>query len=198
MPISDLVNAFKQDTYLPIHPDRIQNWIIRNTGIDEIRVVQTDTDVRVIRGFFKAVVSEYRESPYGDIVRRADIFLARSSEPEWTNLMAIAAMVGILIQNPKQITEHDITQELNRVALLPEFQHLLFADDNEPVWRFQRVIAAALLLPFAARSYLFDMYRGREILDTDLAALANLPVEYVQLVMSPEWDYLHATIADFD
>lgn len=192
MPIYRLIEQFENNTKLPIDLDAASSWIVQNGIQNEINFIPVELETGVIRGFVK----RYKRhkggwDPDPDLI--SDIYYAENQSHDWQNIVCAKELLHVLdgaCVNSKEKFEK-LTQ---RLSLPNDLQHLLEDPDYVMIDKFGTSPASALLLPMAARELLLPAYGQGLITASEIAKLAEMPVQHVRTVMSDSWPQIYELI----
>jgi hypothetical protein len=188
-----LIEAFEQETVLPIDLNEARKWLLKEKIQEEIEFVPTELNPEgVIRGF----VRRYKAHRGGwsiEPIRVSDIYYDTRQSIEWQNMVCAKELLHIL--DGACIGDKDKFEALTQRLSLPnDVQHMLEDPDFAFVDKVGTVPASALLLPLAAREVLLPPYKKGVLTAADIAGQAVMPVEHVRTVMSDIWPRVYEII----
>lgn len=193
MKLGELLAAFEGSEDLFVDLNAVAGWI-KSQGIrDDIEFVGVELDVSIIRGF----LYRYRYHPGGWTDPRyvAEIYYAKNQESEWQNIVIAKELIHIMDRDV--CTKKEEFDNLVRRLALPRELKIILEDPAYALSdRFGDAFAAALLLPMGARQALLPAYEAGAVTAKDIADMAVMPVKYVRMVMSPEWEEAYDGLRD--
>lgn len=195
MPIRDILSAFEGEEALPIDLKKVTQWILDRGIQDEIEFVGVELDVGVIRGYLHRF--RYRRQVYSDPVNAANVYYATNQEPDWINIVCGKELIHLMDGGNTTSTKVQFDQLVKRLVLPRVLDNFLEDPGHVLIDRMGDVVAAALLLPVAARTRLKPALERGELNANDIAKLALIPVQYVRMVMSERWDKAYETFKKF-
>jgi hypothetical protein len=185
MAIRDLLIAFQDEQDLPVDLNKVTQWIKAKGNQDEIEFVGVELDVGIIRGFLHRF--SYRPTMYGDPVYAAHIYYAVNQPEEWINIVVAKELVHIM--DGHCIGRKAEFDNLVKRLTLPNELKIILEDPAYALMdRFGDAFAAAILLPMRARELLKQAYADGSVTAADIARAAMMPIHYVRMVMTPEWE----------
>jgi hypothetical protein len=185
MSFGQLLAQFEDREELYVDLDQVADWIKALGVRHEIEFVGVDLETDVIRGFLYRY--RYHKGGWTDPTYAAEIHYARNQEPEWINIVIAKELVHIM--DGDVCSKKDEFDNLVRRLALPRELKIILEDPAYAILdRFGDAFAAALLLPMAARNLLMPAYAEGAVTAKDIAEMAVMPIKYVRMVMSPEWE----------
>ncbi len=192
MAFNELLAKFADCEDLPIDLDKVRDHILSLGIRHEIEFVGVDLDIGVIRGFLYRY--RYHEGGWTEPKYAAEIHYDRNQGADWINLVIAKELIHLMDRNV--CTKKEEFDNLIRRLTLPAELKTLLEDPAYAVFdRLGDAFAAALLLPMAARNLLMPAYVSDRMSDKDIAEMAVMPVRYVRIVMSPEWDAIYEKLS---
>ena len=189
MAIKDLLAEFEKEESLPVDLTKVSKWI-RDKGLqDEIEFIGAELDIGVIRGFLYRF--RYPKGVYGDSVCAAHIYYGTNQEPEWINMVCAKELLHLCDGTAPVKRKEEFNNLIKRLTLPMELKVLLEDPQYALKDKFGDAYAAAVLLPMAARQVLLKPYKDNKITAADIARMAVIPVRYVIMVMSDEWEAVY-------
>lgn len=193
MSFGDLLKKFSTNVELPIDLKAVKDYILSLGIRHEIEFVGVDLDVGVIRGFLYRY--RYHEGGWSEPKYAAEIHYDKSQGPEWINLVIAKELIHIMDRNV--CSKKEEFDNLVRRLTLPSELKVLLDDPTYAVFdRLGDSFASALLLPMAAREVLLPLYEDGTITAKDIAEMAVLPVRYVRVIMTPEWEKIYEKLCE--
>lgn len=113
---------------------------------------------------------------------------------EWQRLVCCKELIHVLDSSPVRTSRPEEVQLLGQ-KLADKTRK--FREANDLQWFFDDVAkfqALAILFPFSLREEVLGAYQAKKITDEMLAEATQIPVEYVETVMSDRWKLLRETI----
>jgi hypothetical protein len=190
-----LIEAFENETVLPIDLNKVVRWLT-DAGIqNEINFVPVELEPEgAIRGFIR----RYKRHKGGwdsDPDEVSNIYYDSRQPLEWQNLVCAKELLHIL--DGACVTTREAFHKLTQRLTLPDdLQHLLDDPDFAVLDKLGTAPACALLLPLAAREVLLPAYRRGLVTEAEIARQAVMPVEHVRTVMSDIWPAVYDVLRD--
>ncbi|MET4636134.1 hypothetical protein [Kaistia defluvii] len=187
MRASDLVRLFstRESGPIDLYDDIIP--AIKEAGEFEVYFWKADIDTNILKGR----IVEESHFQGDDEIRVVSIDYAASMSNELSRLVCAKELIHVLDPIDQRVTTDEAVNDLISKIILPtEMQSL---DDGVSVWgdRYGYLFALAVLFPWQIRELLYPKYASGQYNIDDIASLMELPVEYVQIVMSPLWQRVH-------
>lgn len=194
MSFGDLLKEFSGCVELPVDLKAVRDHILSLGLRHEIEFVGVDLDVGVIRGFLYRY--RYSEGGWTDPKYAAEIHYDKNQGPEWINLVIAKELIHIMDKNV--CSKKEEFDNLIRRLTLPTELKVLLDDPTYAVFdRLGDSFASALLFPMAARNVLMPLYLEGTVTDKDIADMAVLPVRYIRVMMTPEWEKIYEKLCEF-
>lgn len=115
---------------------------------------------------------------------------------EWQRVVVCKEMIHIL--DPDELltsTAADMRSLIERIAMPLDLQ--LGYNGHEVGDRLAEFQALAILLPKAARAILMPAFKSGNLSAQEIAQHAEIPVRYVDFIMSDEWDRRYRLLTEF-
>lgn len=190
MKTSDLIAAFAGRTKLPIDVNDLLPMLASNGEETKIEFVGVDLDPDILQG--KAKIFYLRDGVYGEPVRYANIYYHRGHTTDWQRLICCKELLHLLDPKMAHTSSPDAINELAEQIGLPNYMQRPMDDPlSTNLDRIAEFMAAAVLLPFAAREALMPALQDGRLTLGDIAVMADIPRKYVGLVMSEFWPNMH-------
>jgi hypothetical protein len=185
--VKSLIGFFSTYTLLPVKINDVRDHIIEHGGAEDIVFHDVSVDTDILQGllFFTKHKPPYRSEE----VRVAHIALPDClSEPE-KRLICAKELLHIL--DPDQAranTRSKVSSLLDDIIIPPELllelnsANVVVLSDHTGL-----MLALALLFPRDAREVLLPYFRAGNLTVNEVAALANIPESYVNVIMSDTW-----------
>jgi hypothetical protein len=190
---SDLINAFKDRTVLPIDLNEVRQWLLDRGIQNRIEFIGVELEpTGAIRGFLK----RFKDRKGGWEIEPDEvshIYYETRQGLDWQNMTCAKELIHIL--DAACVTSKAAFDKLTQSLALPDdLRYLLKDPDFALVDKWGTAPACALLLPLAARELLLPAYDSRILTPSEIAKLAGMPTEHVRTVMSPSWPAIHDLI----
>jgi hypothetical protein len=190
MKTSDLILHFSEKTSLPVDVNELLPVLIANGEDTDIEFIGVDLDPDVLQGKIK--IFHLRNGVYSEPRRCANIYYHRGHPSEWQRFICCKELLHLLDPASAQTSTSEQIDELADKIGLPEYMQDPLADGFATnIDRLAEFRAAALLLPFSARSLLLEPLATEKLTLGDIAKMADIPRKYVGLVMSERWPLVH-------
>ena len=195
MSVAALIKTFDQWESLPIDvPNHVMAEFLK-LGIKDDVYFWPDPKLNpgIIRGEIQHW--EYPMKENDPQPRRvADITYAQQMPHEWQRLVCCKELLHILDPVETRVSKPDEIEKLVEKIILPSDLQDPFSDGIHALTdRVAVIYAAAILLPFGARSILLP-YVGKKLSLPKIAEIAEIPARYAYTVMSDGWPDIHAML----
>lgn len=194
MDLFQVIRHFSAYEDVPIEPSEVKKFILSD-GMDlVIRFLGVELDIEIVRGHLAQYVKP--AAPYGEDTNIADVYYATNQGTDWIRLVCVKEMTHVFdVEVARTSTKDDVETLIKRLALAPEFQDLqLDAKEGGPKVLSDRLAvfyALAITFPWAARELILPKLKDNTLNEDDVARLVDLPLRYVRLVLSEQWDELY-------
>lgn len=189
--LGHLISAFKDVTSLPVDVNDVLKKM-QDDGLDvEVEFIGVELDTLILRGKFR--LFDWPNGFYGgDPQRMANIYYHIKDQNDWKRFVCCKELTHLL-DDPAYYTS---TREQQvalaaKVGLPPHLQDPFSAPIEVNIDFIAEAFAIALLFPFACRAVFEEAVLAKKLRLEDVALIADIPLRYVQMAMSPVWPQVH-------
>lgn len=193
MAFGQILRQFEDVTELPLDLNKVRDYILSLGIRHEIEFVGVELDTSIIRGFLYRY--RYHEGGWSEPKYAAEIHYDRNQPQEWINIVVAKELIHIL-DGDVCTKKEEFDNLIRRLSLPTQLKALMEDPPNAFIDKVGDMIAAALLLPKAARVLLLPAYNEGILSAKDIAEMAVIPIRYVRSVMSPEWEPIYERIRE--
>jgi hypothetical protein len=197
--VTKLIREFSNRETVPIDIEAEVIPALRSLGVaDEIYCFwDHNLDPKVLRGYVK---HDTYPQPDGSSHSVIEVLYGKMGH-EWERLVCCKELLHILDPDPIRCAKpEDVDRLIDKIILPPDLVDpvtdigtLQAATDRLAVLQ-----AVAILFPLAARKVLLPKYAEGRLTLADIEDLAEVPVRYVAMVMSAEWEEIHELLLDLE
>ena len=194
MSVRQLIDYFSIRTILPVSPNEVRDRIIEMGFSDEIHFIPSPLNSTILLGMHHSYI--YRNGVYADPTVRVDITYDSIQPTALQRLVCCKELLHIFDTNTQKTTKR---VDVNK--LISDLSNGMKALDSFSGWSIHSLVdaitvlrAVAILFPMAARDTLIEPLNSGKISLSQISIYADLPEEFVTLVMSQSWNDLHSTI----
>lgn len=198
MRFRDIVAALKDDTQLPIVPDRLAQLIKSDGIVEQIVFVGVDLDTKILRGKFARVMYDRGSLgsipppyaiPESGLVMK--VYYARNQEPDEVRLVINKELLHSVDPDVVRIASREQAISLANKLRLP--LELLLASDEEDspaaiLDCFSDLRAVAAMVPEPVRILVCEKHQAGKIDESEIADFLGIPRRYVSAVLSDRWE----------
>lgn len=190
MKTNELIRLFSSRETLPVDVNDLLPVLHENGADADIEFIGVDLDPDILQGKIK--IWHAREGVYGEPKRLANIYYHRGHTIDWQRLICAKELMHLLDPAGAHTASIEDIDVLATQIGLPEYMQDATRDGFATnVDRLAEFRAAAILLPYRAREHLLPPLNDGRLTLGDIAIMADIPLRYVALVMSPGWNYIH-------
>jgi len=193
--LQELIHHFEAEVELPIEVEEI-SIKINSMGIqDEIYFFPVDIDPTEIRGAY----CQFRIRPalYGEPKWVTHIAYSQHLDIEWQRVICAKELVHIFDPGvAKTNTEEEVSQLLDKLVGPLSSEDYGFADLQAAKDRLALYQCLPLLLPKAYLDIARKAVEAGHKTPEDIAAEAVIPLRFVILMLSDEWETLNGALAE--
>jgi hypothetical protein len=188
--IDKLLEHFNPTNSLHIDVNDVRDRLIAMGVQDEIYFRFVKMDHNKIRAILYRYIRH--AATYGEPIFCSDIVLAEDQGDEGEEWMRLAAVKELLhITDCDKITaksDEAVDNLFSKLSLPPDMRISKSGNKSSIVNDLMRTyFALAILVPKACRDALRPLYKIK-LSDQELALMAKIPVRYISVVMSPDFD----------
>jgi hypothetical protein len=189
--VGDLIQRFQGRETLPIDVNDVLAAMWSN-GLDiEVEFIGVELDITILRGKYR--LFDWPNGFYGgDPHRMANIYYHVKDERDWQRFVCCKEITHLL-DNPAFYTgsREDQVALAEKVGLPPHLQDPLSAPIEVNLDFIAESVATALLFPMASRNKFVSALTDKKLRTSDIALIADIPVQYVEIAMRPFWTGIH-------
>jgi hypothetical protein len=192
MSAKKLLAHFGSQTHLPVKLQSVLTKIKQHSGNQRFVFAPFEEDETLLGGMINrwSVTLGWDDEP--TIINK--IFYNRRMPPEMQRLVVCKETLHVFDPSVAITdSEADVDDLIKHMSRWPLDLSPTPAEFEDRLVTFQ---ALAILLPWGAREALLSIPKERRPSETEIAALARLPVGYTALVMSEEWPTTYQMICN--
>jgi hypothetical protein len=196
MSIKDLISLVSSKETVPIDiQDEVIPLVQAISGFGHLDIYfwKKDMNSNLLRG--KIAHWEYPDGN-GGTRQVIDIDFPASLSLDWQRMICCKELVHILDPiDCRVMTEESFDKLCEKLVLPPDLQE---PTNGLAIWTDRMAVfqALAILFPWASRQHLVEPYRAKKITAEKISELFDIPLRYVYLVMSDDWQKVHAMVSD--
>ncbi len=189
-----LIKHFETQTKLQVEIRAVASKVRDLVPNQRLEFFPMEGGHEVIRG----MLHQWTYTPgWGDdtIVVNDIHYVAGMSLP-WQRVVVCKEMIHVV--DPVRLltrTPHEVQDLIERIAMPVDLQ--LGYNGQEMGDRMAEFQALAILFPKAAREVLLPSYQSGKLSPDEIASHAEIPVRYVDFLMSDEWDRIYGMLLSF-
>lgn len=190
-----VLDHFSKTTELPVEIDEIVNFLIASGIQDEVFLFPVEADPTKLRGAIRQF--RYHKLPYGDPISVTHIVYTTLVPLEWQRIICAKELVHVFDREvEKTETSEEVAQLLDKLVGPLSTEDYGFADLQAAVDRLALYQCLPLLLPTAALQEAKEaISRGHKTVE-DVAKAACMPLFFVDLMLSSDWEKLNGILGD--
>jgi hypothetical protein len=180
-----LAQHFEDRTILPVRLDEVRDAVLAYGLCDRL----TFKPVVLEGGILLGVCYHYRFRPavYAEPETRVDILYADNLDLASRRLVVCKELIHVLDNGAHSVAQAaEVDELIRRMSRRPELRESVFLGERSD--RFALLQALGILFPFAARSLIKPAYDEGKISDEMIARRAGIPEEFVDYLMSDDWE----------
>lgn len=194
MSLRSLVEFFSAGTRLPIDPTDVANKATSLGFHDEINFVGVEMErPQALKGMFRSYVRP--TGVYAEPIVCADIYYDRRLTRDWMRLVCCKEVLHVFDNRHQQTHTRDevakLIGDISTGILGGSIEGWGLHGLSDKLALFQ---ALAILFPLDAREALLPAFQNKTLTLADLAAAADLPAEFVAVIMHDDWVSVHEMI----
>lgn len=189
--IGQLISSFKGIVSLPIDVNDVLREM-RSNGVDvDVEFIGVELDTLILRGKYR--LFEWPNGFYGgDPTLMANIYYHIKDDTDWQRFVCCKELTHLLDAPQFHTSTREQQVELATKVGLPSYlQDPLNAPIEVNIDFLAEAVATAILFPIAVRDIFAAAINDKKLRLEDLALIADIPLRYVHMAMSPNWPNIH-------
>ncbi|MFG1189241.1 hypothetical protein [Xanthobacter flavus] len=197
MSVKKLIDFFSTFQIAPVEVADVRDQIVESYNVtDDIIIMPVNVDPTMLRGLY----FRYREKtgPYSNKSCSVVLYSGRLSLP-WQRLVCAKELIHILDESLfKTSTPEDVSTLVDKLVSRGRGTELGRSDVAAFKDHIALYQALAVLVPEEIREDVVKRYESGEMGTEEVADLFCIPLEYVLLVLSPDWPEIVKLLKDVD
>lgn len=189
-----LAQEFEDRTEFPVQLNDVRDAVLRLQAVDALTFKPVALNTATLLGVCYRYM--YQPSPYSSEEDRVDILYAESLDSSGQRLVVTKELIHILDNGLHSVANPDEVDELvRRMARRPDLRESPFMPERND--RFALAQALGILFPYAARELIKPKYDDGLVSDEMIARRAGIPEEFIDYLMSEDWEVDYKAIMDW-